>query len=546
MIVPGEYQPPLPLDRLIREEPPGPESLDVDVVFVGAGPAGLAGAIELSRLAQSAEDGPHEWQIAVLEKAGSLGEHCLSGAVVNPAPFRELFPELDPSDLPFIAPVHSESVHFLTRRRALPVPVPPTMRNRGNFVASICEIVRWLGERAEALGVHILTGAPAESLLVSGGRVTGVRTAESGLERDGTRGPGYAPPTDVVARVTALAEGSRGALTQAYMEWQRIGSDNPQIYAIGVKELWETPRPPDSVNHTVGWPLGTDTFGGSFMYPMGPNLVALGLVVGLDYPRHSLDAHQLLQEMKTHPFFRRHLEGGELLEWGARTIPEGGYYSLPQRLSGAGVVILGDAAGFVDVPSLKGIHYAMESGIRAARAIDRALIAGDASAEALSAYDRSMAESYVIRDLYERRNMRLAYGSGFWRGTAAAGLATLTRGRVPGDRISVPADAAVPRRVENEADFSADGRLTFGKADAVFRSGNRTRDDVPSHLVVPPRVPPELGEFYQHMCPAGVYEWRDGRLHVNAPNCIDCKATDVLGPRWTPREGGSGPRYRRM
>jgi electron-transferring-flavoprotein dehydrogenase len=296
----------------------------------------------------------------------------------------------------------------------------------------------------------------------------------------------------------------------------------------------------------MGWPLPNDAFGGSFMYPLEPNLVAIGLVVGLDYRQTTLDVHELLQQMKLHPLFRRYLQNGEMVEWGAKTIPEGGFYSLPRRRYGDGVLIAGDAAGFVDVPSLKGIHYAMQTGIYAARTIFDALKRGDVSRSSLAEYDRMVGDSYLIEDLYRTRNMRLAFKDGFIVGGTKAAIMTLTGGRFPGGKIEMEADANVPRAVTPAAPFSPDGALTFSKVDAVFRSGNQTRDDIPSHLVGGEDVPPEVADLYTHLCPAGVYE-RDGeRLVVNAPNCIDCKATDVLGPRWTPREGGSGPAYKRM
>jgi electron-transferring-flavoprotein dehydrogenase len=550
MIVPAAAQPALPLDRLIVGPAADAERIELDVLFVGAGPAGLAGAIELARLVKRDNDGGGglgEVGIGVLEKAEALGEHSLSGAVVNPRALRELFPELTDKDFPFRGPVTKEAVYLLTAGGQLRIPTPPTMHNRGHYVASLCELVRWLGGKAEELGVNVFTGFPAAQLLAEGDRVVGVRTQATGLDRAGKPGAGYAAPNDLIARVTALSEGTRGLLSQAYFEWQRVARANPQIYALGVKEIWETKQPLDRVIHTMGWPLG-DVFGGSFLYPLEPHLVALGLVVGLDYRDADTDVHVLLQRLKLHPLVRRLLEGGEMVEWGAKTIPEGGYYAVPRRRSGDGVVVLGDSAGFVDVPSLKGIHYAMQSGMYAARAIFAALKAGDTSAARLAEYDRLVNDSYIMADLHRTRNMRLAFKDGFYAGGFKAALMTLTRGLWPRGRIPMEPDAAVARERTPGASpgITPDGRLTFSKVDAVFKSGNATRDTIPSHLIVGGDVSAEMARFYTHVCPAGVYEEVNGVLRVNAPNCVDCKATDVLGPRWTPREGGSGPKYKRM
>jgi electron-transferring-flavoprotein dehydrogenase len=547
MILPATYQPPLPLDKLVLPvgAPGAGDRMELDVLIVGAGPAGLACAIELAQLAQRERT---DANIGVLEKAEALGEHSLSGAVVNPRAFRELFPDLKDADFPFRGPVTRERVALLTARRAITLPTPPTMHNAGNYVASLCEIVRWLGERAGALGVNLFTGFPGASLLVDGQRVAGVRTAASGLDREGRPLSNHLAPNDLIAKVTVLAEGTRGSLSQAWLEWQRVTSENPQIFALGVKEIWETKRPLDAIVHTLGWPVPNDAFGGSFMYPLEPNVVALGLVVGLDYRDAGLDVHELLQGMKLHPLFRQYLGDGELVEWGAKTIPEGGYYAVPARRSGDGVVILGDAAGFVDVPSLKGIHYAMQSGMFAARAIAAGLKAGDASAARLAEYDRLVNASFIMKDLYRTRNMRLAFKHGFYGGGLRAALMTLTGGRFPGRKIPVESDANVERTLTPGASpaITPGGRPTLSKVDGVFKSGNATRDTIPTHLVVGKDVPALVAEFYSRMCPAGVYEVLRGTLRVNAPNCIDCKATDVLGPRWTPREGGSGPKYKRM
>lgn len=548
-ILPIRHQPPLPLDRLILRDPPGAEAIEMDVLIVGAGPAGLACAIELARLVkrdQESGGGMRDLEIGVLEKAESLGEHSLSGSVVNPRAFQELFPELQPSDFPFRQPVPAEAVYFMTGSRAQRIPTPPTMHNTGYYTASLCEIVRWLGERAEGLGVNLFAGFPADGLLVDGDTVRGVRTTPSGLDRDGTPGSGFTEPTDLTAQVTVVAEGTRGALAQGWRAWRQVGSPNPQLFALGVKEVWEVKRPLETVIHTLGWPLPADAFGGSFLYPLGPTQVALGLVVGLDYHDANLDVHELLQRLKLHPRFREHLEGGQLLEWGAKTIPEGGFYALPERRSGDGVLFVGDTVGFVDVPSLKGIHYAMQSGMYAARTAFAALKSGDVTATALSAYDRMIDASYIVADMRRTRNMRLAFKDGLYVGGVKAGLMTLTGGRFPGGRIAMAEDARTPRETSPAEPFTPDGTLTFGKLDAVFKSGNATRDTIPSHLIVGKDVTGEVADFYAHVCPAGVYERVGDELRVNAPNCVDCKATDVLGPRWTPREGGSGPKYRAM
>lgn len=539
VVLPVRHQPSLPA-TMIRAETPHPEAIELDVLVVGAGPAGLACAIKL------AQANP-ELAIGVLEKAGALGEHSLSGAVINPSAFRALFPDLKDADFPFRQSVSGEAVYYLTEGGATKLPTPPTMKNHGNFVCSLSEAVRWLGEKAEAMGINIFPGFPAESLLVDGKKVIGVRTTPSGLDREGQPTDVYQETTDLVARVVVLAEGSRGPLSQAWREWQGVGSPNPQIFALGVKEVWEVTKPLDRVIHTLGWPLPSSAFGGSWCYPMGPNQVSIGLVVGLDYHDASLDVHESLQRMKLHPLFKEILTGGTMLEWGAKTIPEGGFHSLPERLFGDGVVMIGDTAGFVDVPSLKGIHYAMESGMLAATTIVQALTTeGRVPAERLAGYDVAVRQSRIVQDMHKTRNMRLAFKDGFVPGAIKAGLMTLTGGAFPGGRIAMPADAEAPRASGPKAPFVPDNVLTFSKVDAVFKSGNATRDSIPSHLIVGRDVSGEVADFYAALCPAGVYEREGDTLRVNAPNCVDCKATDVLGPRWTPREGGSGPKYRLM
>ncbi len=541
-IIPLQHQAPLSQNKFIVEHrPQGDDVVPFDVAIVGAGPAGLSCAIELAKLTKA--DGM-QIEIGVLEKAGSLGGHSLSGAVVNPLGFRTLFPDLKDSDFPFRRPVTGEKVFLMTKGGAWRIPTPPTMMNHGNYIASLCECVRWLGEKAEAQGVTIMPGFPVDSLLVQGNKAVGARTTPAGLKRDGTPGDGAMPANDISAKVVVLSDGTRSPLAQSYMKWQKIPAKYDQIYALGVKEIWKVKKAPDYIAHTLGYPLPKDCFGGSFMYPMSDDHIAIGIVAGLDYKNPKLDVHLQLQHMKQHPLFKEMLEGGQCVEWGAKTIPEGGFHALPERFCGDGLVMLGDAVGLVNVPALKGIHYAMLSGIFAARAIHQALKAGDTSASNLSAYDTALKDSVVWKDLRKVRNMRHAFKEGFYVGGVKSVFMTATAGAFPGDAHHPEEDAADPK-TEAAPDFPTE-KVGLSKVDAVYLSGNKTRDDIPSHLTIGKDISPEVAEFYQHLCPAGVYERQGDKLVVNAPNCVDCKATDVLGPRWTPREGGSGPDYKQM
>ncbi len=560
---PAEFPPPVTAGEFVQPiTAPADERLDAGVLFVGAGPASLAGAI---RLAQLLEKEPElneslgEMPIVLVDKGKAPGAHLLSGAVLNPIGFRKLFPDMRTEDFPFFGPVEKESVYFLTSGSSLEFPViPPTMNNHGNQIASLSQAGRWLAEKAEELGVMILPETAGQKLLVDSGAVRGIRVGDKGYDRDGKPKSNFEEGPEITARYTVLGEGTQGHLTQALLDEFQIDRPNPQIHALGVKEVWEVPRPLDRVIHTLGWPLKASAsyneFGGSFCYPMGKDKVSIGLVVGLDYRDSSLSVHDLFQQMKLHPLFDQVLAGGKRLDkgWGAKTIPEGGYWSLPSQLHVPGALLVGDSAGFVNVPSLKGIHYAMWSGILAAEQIFESLKSGadPAQAASLAGYDRAVEKSFIRDDLYKVRNMRQAFKYGLVPGGALAMMMTLTGGAFPGGHWSNHADPEQEMFDSGRTFPKADGERTFDKLDSVFAAGNQSRDDQPSHLRLSRIAPRSLGKTWDRMCPAGVYEWNDEGdekgLVVNATNCIHCGAINSKGGRITPPEGGSGPEYNNM
>jgi electron-transferring-flavoprotein dehydrogenase len=378
-----------------------------------------------------------------------------------------------------------------------------------------------------------------------------VRTGDKGRGRNGEPLANFEPGADIVARVTVLAEGTQGHLTGVALDRFGLSGDNPQVWALGVKEVWKVPRPLNRVIHTMGWPLRPGArfreFGGSFIYPMGDDMVTLGMVVGLDYRDIELSVHDLLQELKTHSLVRKLLEGGERVAWGAKTIPEGGFLALPKRLHAPGLLITGDGAGLVNVPALKGIHYAIESGALAAEATFAALQRGQTPATpgALAVYDDALQQSFVWNDLREVRNMRQAFGRGFWLGGVLAGAMTATKGRFPPTDLRTERDIDVELfRTDRAQRYPApDGELTFDKLSSVFASGNRTRDDQPNHIVIRRDVPHELADMWARLCPAQVYEAGDPGLQITPSNCVQCGAITAKGGRLTPPEGGSGPEY---
>jgi electron-transferring-flavoprotein dehydrogenase len=560
-VEPALYPPPFEERELIAEPTdPEEERIEVGVAIVGGGPAGLACA---NRLLDLLADEPElteklgEVPVAVLEKGKVAGAHELSGANLKPAVMRELFPDLDPADWPFAyQEVTKDAVYLLTKRAALPlVPMPPNFRNHGNYVISVSKLSRFLAEKAEEKGAYILTETVADKLLVSDRIVRGVRSGDRGRGRDGEPLGNFEPGSDVVASMTLLAEGTLGHLTQAAVDYFDLQGSLPMRWELGVKEVWEVSEPLDRVIHTMGWPLRKrakwNEFGGSFIYPMGEDKLCIGIVIGLDYTDSTLSCHDLLQELKTHPFVKKLLQGGKRVAWGAKTIPSGGYFAMPRSLAVPGMAIAGDGASMVNVPTLKGVHYAMQAGMFAAEAIVEALKRGSIN---LDAYDERVRSSQIANDLFESRNMRQPFSKGFFVGGAIASAMTITKGLFPGGRWKYEPDTEI-EMADGGADRrypEPDNELTFNKLDSVFLSGNATRDDAPNHVRVQSHVPRELAKTWVNLCPAQVYEVPEDQLangaaevdvHVTASNCIQCGAINAKGGRLTMPEGGDGPLY---
>jgi electron-transferring-flavoprotein dehydrogenase len=558
-VSPAEYPPAVDAAAEFVTAPSDPEAIEVGVAIVGGGPAGLACAIKIMQLLEAEPELAEELgevPVAVIEKGKVAGAHLLSGANMRPSAMRELFPDLDPSEWPVYQEVTKDAVYLLTRKRALPLkPMPPNFRNHGNYVTSIAKLGRFLGEKAEEAGVYLLTETAADKLLVSDRIVRGVRSGDKGRGRDGEELANFEPGSDVIAKATVLAEGTQGHLTGAAIDYFGLEGLLPQRWELGVKEVWEVPNPLDRVIHTMGWPLRKaakhNEFGGSFIYPMGEDKVCIGLVVGLDYTDATFSVHDALQQLKTHPFVRKILDGGKRVGWGAKTIPSGGYWALPRTLAVPGMVIAGDGAGMVNVPELKGIHYAMHAGMYAAEAIVKALKADSVN---FDAYDQRVRGSLIGDDLYRSRNMRQPFSHGFFVGGAVASLMTITRGVFPGGRWHQRPDAEEPMRIDGAASRypKPDNKYLFDKLSSVFASGNATRDDAPNHIRVQQHVPREVAQTWVSMCPAQVYEIADEQLesgaavvdlNITPSNCIQCGAITAKGGRLTPPEGGDGPLY---
>ncbi len=555
-VKPADYPPPVDSAKEFVTNPTDPEDerIEVGIAIVGGGPAGLACAIKLMQLLENEPElleSLGEVPVAVIEKGKTAGAHLLSGANMRPSAMRELFPDLDPSEWPVYGEVTKDATYMLTKtKHAKLVPTPPNFKNHGNYVTSVAELGRWLAEKAEAMGVYVLGETTAQKLLVEEGNVVGVRTGDHGQDREGNPMPNFEPGTDVVAKATVIAEGTIGHLTMAALDFFEMHPKNPQSWELGVKEVWEVPKPLDRVIHTMGYPLRMgaryNEFGGSFIYPMGDDKVCIGMVIGLDYTDATLSCHDLLQELKLHPFIKDILEGGKRISWGAKTIPSGGYWAIPSKLSVPGMVLTGDAAGLVNIPVLKGVHYAMHSGMYAAETILDALGRGDND---FKAYDRKIHDGFIGKELYEARNMRQPFSKGMVVGGAIAGMMTLTKGKFPGGHWKHHGDAQEPMYDGKREYPRYDGEYTYDKLSSVFFSGNTTRDSAPNHIRIQTSVPREVAQTWVSLCPALVYEIPEGQhgdivdVQVTPSNCVQCGAITAKGGRFTPPEGGDGPLY---
>jgi electron-transferring-flavoprotein dehydrogenase len=548
------------------------ETLEVDVLIVGGGPAGMSAALRLAQLQK--ERGGEPLAIAVLEKAREVGAHMLSGAVLDPRALRDLVPDYQQRGAPIGSEVHHDHVYFLTRNSKTAFPVtPPPLRNHGNYIVSLNRFVKWLGGLVEAEGIDVFTGFAAAEMLYDGNRVAGVRTGDRGIGRHGEVKSTFEPGVDIRAKVTILGDGVRGNLTKALV--RRLGLDQgraAQLYALGLKELWEVPKDrvaPGTVIHTMGYPLRREEFGGGFIYALPDGVLSVGFVSGLDYRDPMFDPHVTFQHFKRHPLVASLLSGGQMVRYGAKALPEGGWHTVPQVYAD-GVLIAGDAGGFVNSMRLKGIHLAMRTGMLAAESAFDAVRANDVSAAQLQSYERRIEGSDVKSELYPVRNVHQSFGYGLLAGLAYSGLSLVSGGWWLRDPM--PSHAGF-ERMQKLADYYRDGRpdpdstvnparidrqLTFDRLTNVHYSGTRHAEDQPSHLIVHDtdicrtRCREEYGNPCTRFCPANVYEMVDAgdgtrRLQINPSNCVHCKTCDIMDPYqiidWVPPEGGGGPQY---
>jgi electron-transferring-flavoprotein dehydrogenase len=565
---PSEFPPPVdPVKEFIKRELDGEdERIDVGVAIVGGGTAGLACA---NRLLQLLADDPEtmeqlgEVPVAVIEKAKTCGGHNLSGAVMRPEPLQELFPDMTREDWRkerfAFGEVTKEAVYMLPSGKSkLRIPTPPNFKNHGNEVISVAALARYQQRMVEESGAYVLTETSATQLIVEDGKVLGVRSGDKGRGKDGEPLGNFEPGTDIKANVTVLGEGSWGHLTGAAIKEFGLSEDRePQVWELGVKEVWKVPKPLDRVIHTIGpWPVKLSAkygqIGGTWLYPMkdeksGDDLVSIGFVIDLEYNDATTSAHDLLQLFKTHPLVKGILEGGERIGWGAKALPGGGYWSMP-KLTMPGALLVGDAGGMVDTVALKGVHHCIRSGFLAAEAIYKSLKSGDS----LESYEQAVDQSSIGRELYQVRNTRQPFSKGFIRGAPLVNLAIATKGKLPRGRLDWERNDEQPVFVGDTKDRypKPDGKYIFDKLSSVYISGNATRDDAPNHIRVHKSVPREVAETWVWMCPAGVYEIPDDApesgpvdVIVNYTNCVQCGAITAKGGRLTVPEGGDGPLY---
>ena len=547
------------------------ETLEVDVLIVGGGPAGLSAALRLSQLQK--QRGGEPLSVAVLEKAREAGAHIMSGAVLDPSALAELIPDFKEKGAPLASEVHEDHVYFLTQKGKLPFPIiPPPLRNHGNYIISLNRLTVWLAQQVEAEGVDFFTGFPGLDVLMDGRRVLGIRTGDRGIGKHGDRKATFEPGVDIAARVTIFCDGVRGNLTKELLRRLELGKGRqPEQFALGIKELWEVP--PDRVKagtviHTMGYPMRQDEFGGGFIYAMPGGQLSVGFVTGLDYKDPLFDPHMAFNRFKQHPYVRSLLEGGQMIRYGAKAIPEGGWNTIPQTYMDGGL-IAGDAGGFLNSLRFKGIHLAMRTGMLAAESAFEAIRDGDTSLASLKRYQDKIDAGPVRAELYPVRNVHQAFEYGMLAGIAISGLTLVTKGHLP-ELAGHPGHARMRtlaqyygkpgERMEPSNATAIDRKLTFDKVTNVHYAGTAHDEDQPSHLLVHTDVCSTIcGEEYGHpctrFCPANVYEIvheppGTHRLQINASNCVHCKTCDIMDPyqviTWVPPEGGGGPQYNGM